>query len=118
MQKLTGKVVKGHGIGKTLGYPTLNLIVTEPPESGVWAGYASWDGTEHAAAIFAGPRRTYGESEPVVEAHILDWPGGKSPAEVTLRIVQKLREVETFGGPAELVAAITADCQHAREVLN
>ena len=102
---ITGKVIKGDGYGRKLGFPTVNLETenTEalPPE-GVYAGSAVLDKKNYRAGILINPSGK-------VEAHLLEYTGDAYGKEVTLQIGKFLREYQKFGTEAELIAQIKND---------
>lgn len=112
----------GSGRGKQLGYPTANLQVAphDRPKSGI---YACWvriegNGQRYRGALHSGPRPAFGETDPTVEIHILDWGGGSLyGVALSFQCVKRLRAVQKFATAEELAAAITEDCQKARATL-
>ncbi len=79
--EVRGRVERGDGRGRELGFPTANVAVPERiclPADGVYAGtYVGEDGVERPAAISLGRRPTfYAESGLLLlEAHLLDFDG-------------------------------------------
>jgi riboflavin kinase/FMN adenylyltransferase len=124
--RLSGEVVLGDGRGKDLGFPTANL---KPPERKVIPGngiYACWaylspnetvDNQRVAAAVNVGTRPTFGGSELLIEAHLLDFDQDLYGARLTLEFVDRLRAEVEFDGADALVEAISKDIEHVRNVL-
>src|SRR5262249_13280127 len=75
--RVRGSVEPGAGRGKGLGFPTLNLKL--PPgqdvRHGIYAMRVDVGGKRYPAAGYVGARPTFGGSEPVLEAHLLDFSG-------------------------------------------
>lgn len=120
---LPGKVVRGRGLGKKLGYPTANLEV-HPwkilPRVGIYAGWARFRGIIRPAAVSVGFRPTVDHSppqEPIVEAHILGFEGNLYGEEVVLDLVTYLREEKRFDSLEALKEAIRQDVQEVYRVL-
>ncbi len=118
-----GKVIRGKGLGRKLGYPTANLEV-HPwkllPRVGIYAGWARFQGMTRPAAISVGFRPTVDASpapEPVVEAHILGFEGDLYGEQVTLDFVCYLRDEQKFSSLDELKEAIRKDVQEVYRVL-
>lgn len=118
-----GKVVRGRGLGRKLGYPTANLEV-HPwkllPKVGIYAGWARFQGMTRPAAISVGFRPTVEESpgiEPVVEAHILGFDGDLYGETMVLDFVCYLRDEKKFSSMEELREAIRKDVQEVYRVL-
>ncbi len=104
--KISGKVVKGDGYGRKIGYPTVNLETdTEalPPE-GVYAGIAILEGREYRAGIILGPKDK-------IEAHLIGYSGDAYGKEVNLTLNNFLREFKNFDTEEELVIQIKKDIE-------
>lgn len=126
--ELTGTVVRGDQLGRTIGFPTINLA-TECliPGEGVYAGIADLpDGSSAIAAIHLGGRPAVGDDTPRVEAHLLDPAGGAwaPPADLpeyawacTLRLIGRVRDIARFDGLDALTAQIARDCDRARAIV-
>lgn len=119
--KVCGTVIRGHGRGATLGFPTANIKVDNDqniPEAGVYAGFAYIGGDSHLAAIHIGPRPTFAEHDPTVEAHVLDFSQDLYGQSMCLDILHKLRDVEKFDTIEALKTAIKQDCATTRQLLH
>ena len=134
--RIVGDVVKGAGRGRKLGFPTINLKV-EPekllPRFGVYAGKVSLaqsDKTNFAlptphpsqhsfdAAAYIGQRPTFGETEPAVEAYLLDFNGVvPEGTKVTLELVAFIRPDQKFDSADALIEQMNRDVQAVREKL-
>jgi riboflavin kinase/FMN adenylyltransferase len=105
---ITGKVIRGDGYGKKLGFPTVNLETQikyqskEFPLSGVYAGMASVDGIEYRAGIVVGPNDK-------IEAHLIGYDGDAYGKVVTLEINKFLRPFKNFDTEEELISQIKED---------
>lgn len=117
-----GEVVRGDGRGRSLGFPTANLAVSNEalPGAGVYAGWCrrmkqgcGWE----AAVVNVGRRPTFGGGETRVEAHLLDHEGELYGERLRLRFIDRLREERTFSGAVALAEQIQRDLAQARQVL-
>lgn len=118
---LTGEVVSGRKLGRTLGVPTANLLLPEGiliPKFGVYACRALVDGAEHLAVTNIGTRPTVGGHRVTVEPWILDFDGDLYGKNITLEFYKFLRPEEKFPTLEALKAAIEADAQAVRGYLN
>jgi len=92
-QILTGQVVLGKQLGRTIGFPTANLDIKNreayPP--GVYAGTCRVDGTEYRVIINIGKHPTVPEGAPTVEAHLIGYSGDLYGREISVRLVKFLR---------------------------
>lgn len=115
--QLCGEVMRGDRRGRTLGYPTANLIPDEAfacPGHGVYACLAN----DHAAAVSIGVRPTFqtGRGE-LIEAYLLDFDGDLYGATLRLDFMQRLRGERRFDSAAALVAQMRQDVERTRELL-
>ena len=119
---IEGRVVRGMGRGRSLGFPTLNLICQGDhllPEEGIYAGWARWRGREHPAAVYIGRRPTFPEDRPrlAVEAHILEPSLRRPPQSTVLSFAERLRADRRWGRVEDLVEQMGRDIKAARRVL-
>ncbi|HZO07858.1 MAG TPA: bifunctional riboflavin kinase/FAD synthetase, partial [Myxococcota bacterium] len=117
---LDGRVVRGDGRGRTLGIPTANLRSEDQllPARGVYASRALVPSGEwRTAVVNIGERPTFGGTQLVVEAHLLDFAGDLYDARVRLSFHARLRGEERFPSAQALVERIQADVRAARELL-
>lgn len=120
--RIDGFVVHGDGRGGAqLGYPTANLD-PEPhsaiPADGIYAGYFLLGNRRSPAAISIGTNPTFSGRERTVEAFVLDDGGNFYGRRVALEFVERLRGMERFDSPDELIAQIGRDVEQTRRVLN
>ena len=115
--RLRGEVVHGDERGRTLGYPTANLVPDDTlvcPGHGVYAATANG----RAAAVSIGVRPTFvtGRGE-LIEAFILDFQGDLYGQTLTLDFVRRLRGERRFPSVDELVAQMEDDVRRTRELV-
>lgn len=120
---LTGRVVDGQKLGRTIGYPTANLELPEPlklvPARGIYAVWAiTQAGGRYAAMLSIGVRPTVGDGlAQTIEVHLLDFSGDLYGQLLTLEFVAWLRAEEKYDGLAALQAQLARDAQQARAAL-
>ncbi|MFQ5967750.1 MAG: bifunctional riboflavin kinase/FAD synthetase [Acidimicrobiia bacterium] len=117
--ELRGVVVRGDGRGHRLGVPTANLSVSDElivPGRGVYAAWADFDG-RRPAAVNVGIRPTFGGTDEIVEAHVLDFEGDLYGDEMALHFHSRIRDELTFESPDELVDAMHRDFAETRNRL-
>lgn len=111
MQVISGVVLQGKRRGSELGYPTANIALSDLAVQGIYAAIVTFDGEEHAAAVFADPARK------LLEAHLLDFSGDLYGKEISIRLIKKMREIQIFADDAVLKRAIADDVHSVRECL-
>ena len=117
---LTGKVVKGHQLGRKLGFPTANLRLPENmviPKFGVYACVARVDGKRYGAVTNVGTRPTVSGRGITVEPWILDYSGDLYGREITLEFIRFLRPETKFPSLEALQAEIFRNAEQTREIL-
>jgi len=128
--RLTGKIVPGKGVGKKLGYPTLNMKKPGQiiPAEGVYAGFVELADTleqvcksqKRIDAVFSiGRTKTFGADNPLnIEAHILT---ERLPAATArwfaMDFVRFIRDQKKFKTETDLTDQIKNDCEDARKIL-
>ena len=117
--RVRGKVGKGAGRGKGLGFPTLNLPLAPGQDlgHGIYAMRVDHAGRRYHAAGYVGARPTFGGGEPVLEAYLLNFAGDLYGEEVEAEFIDFLRPDRTFSSAADLADQMREDCDCAREVL-
>lgn len=112
------RVVRGQGRGRDLGFPTANLRPpSEPkllPTPGIYVARASVPSGVREGLLHLGPRPTFAGSPPSVELYLLDFEGDLYGQRVRVDVLERLRDVASFPGPAELVEKMEEDRERAR----
>ena len=122
--RFQGRVVRGRGLGRELGWPTANLQVDGRkflPALGVYAAWAWVDGSDQplAAVMNLGPQPTVDPTSPsAVEVHLLDRSMELEGRQLMVEPVQRLRGQQRFSGLEELSAQIGRDADQARSLLS
>ncbi|MEA1959528.1 MAG: bifunctional riboflavin kinase/FAD synthetase [Chloroflexota bacterium] len=117
---LNGQVEHGDSRGKTLGYPTANLIPVEDqalPADGVYAAYAVLDDASYNAVLNIGVRPTFRGEHRLIEVHLLNFDGDIYGQELKIELVDRLRDEMKFPGPDELKAQLIKDVDLAKVLL-
>lgn len=114
---LSGAVVSGRKLGRTIGIPTANLALPEGlliPRLGVYACMAVVDGEKHMAVTNIGTRPTVEGHHVTVEPWILDFDGDLYGKQLTLEFHKFLRPEKKFSSLGELQAEIRKNGEEAR----
>lgn len=116
---LYGRVVRGKGRGRHLGFPTVNLrpFVDTLPPSGVYAVRARTGGRFIGGVLHLGPRPTFGESVPSIETHLFNTHKSFYGNELEIYIYGKIRAVRRFSRADELKKRIHKDITLAKAIL-
>ena len=114
---LTGQVVHGQQLGRTLGIPTANLPYPDGlvvPKSGVYATRICIDGISHPAVTNVGTRPTVSGHSRNVESWILDYSGDLYGRELTVEFYQFLRPERKFDSLEQMQQEIHRNARQTR----
>lgn len=116
-----GRVVKGEGRGRKLGFPTANLDLHHEarPPSGVYAGIAILPEAQMPALVSIGSRPTFHpESDrETIEVHIPGYEGDLYGRDMEVRFVCRIRQQRSFGNARELVERMQKDAQELEQLM-
>ncbi len=117
--RMSGKVIAGQQIGRTLGFPTANLRLQRRiiPMMGVFAIRVSGAGLVDAPGVAnLGTRPVFNGVEPLLEAHVFDYNGNLYGKNLHVDFIARLRD-ELWFLPNELVVQMNKDAAQARNLL-
>lgn len=118
--ELSGVVVRGHGKGRSLGFPTINLAPVETllPHSGIYAALCRLSGEPSLlpAAVYIGNRPTLGHGE-TVEAHLIGASGDLYGRSASLLFIERVRAEQRFTSEAELRTQMAKDIGTTERIL-
>lgn len=115
---LTGTVVKGRQLGRTIGIPTANLAFPEDlvlPKLGVYACTAEADGKIYPCVTNVGSRPTVNGHHITVESWLQDFDGELYGKELTVRFYKFLRPEQKFDTLIQLQAQILRDAENVKK---
>jgi riboflavin kinase/FMN adenylyltransferase len=119
---LTGPVVHGEARGRTIGYPTANLGLSDNPTvpaDGIYAGWLTVGEHRWASAISIGTNPTFpGVRGRQVEAYAIDQKDlDLYDQNAKIEFVARLRDTLKFDGLDELLIQMNLDCKEAKRIL-
>ena len=118
--RMSGKVILGARLGRTLGYPTANMRLHRrvTPLSGVFAlRVAGVDGGLRDGVASLGTRPTVGGTGLLLETHVFDYDGDLYGRYLAVDFVERLRGEEKFSSVDVMVEQMHRDARRAREIL-
>jgi len=113
-------VVSGHGQGKKIGVPTINIDPTQFPKDvsqGIYACRAIFDEKSYDGALHFGPRPVFDDEAVSAEIHILDTVIDSAPKTLDLEIIGKVRDVMNFDSIEAMTTEIEKDIEKIRAML-
>lgn len=118
--EMSGRVVEGRRLGRSLGFPTANLRPGRRvlPVTGVFAVWVRGVAPNPWPAVAnLGTRPTMQGTEPLLEAHLFGYSGELYGRRITVEFVARLRDEQRFEDVASLIAQMHRDAELARQVL-
>nr|WP_315024152.1 bifunctional riboflavin kinase/FAD synthetase [uncultured Aminipila sp.] len=113
-----GEVVIGNKIGRTIGFPTSNLIIDEnmvTPPNGVYVTFCTYNGTRYPSVTNVGVKPTIGDYKKNVETHIFNFNKELYGKTIRVEFLEKTRNEKKFANVEELSKQITSDCIMAKD---
>lgn len=118
---LSGTVIRGKQLGRTIGIPTANLAYPEGLAKlpfGVYACTATVDGQRYRAVTNIGTRPTVSGTSVTVEPWLLDFSGDLYGQTLILEFYDFLRPEKKFDSLQELAAQIRQDAVITQKVIS
>jgi len=116
---MSGRVAHGEKLGRTLGFPTANIVLRRrPPLAGIFVVEAELEETGKSLRGVAsvGRRPTVrADAAPLLEVHLFDWDGDLYGRHLRVRFLHKLRDEEKYDGLEALRSAIQRDAAQAKD---
>lgn len=110
--QLTGRVIPGNKIGRTLGFPTANLELTDNyalPKYGVYRTKTIINDKTYLSATSIGHNPTFNSSKVKIECHIIDFEERIYDQVISVDFIEYLREEIKFNKLDDLVKQINED---------
>jgi len=109
--KILGKVVKGRGAGRALGFPTANLELPNLPglEKGIFLAETLYRGKIYKSLAVIGVAKEF-------EVWLLDFNGDLYSEILEVQLGQKISEVEIFENNEKLINKIQEDIKKAKKI--
>ena len=118
---ISGEVVKGKAIGRTISYPTANLKLKEAyklvPKNGVYIVQSKIDGEKIFGITSIGTNPTVGGTEKTIETHFLNFNKDLYGKQITIEFLKYIRNEETFDSVETLKREIEKDELFAKQFL-
>lgn len=118
---ITGKVVKGHSLGRDMGFPTANIEVSDEYKLiaavGVYACRVEYLGKKYKGMSNIGYRPTINEGDLTIEVNIFDFDQQIYNEEITIYFVVRMRDEQKFENINALKEQLVKDREHALKIL-
>ncbi len=114
-------VTTGVGRGSKLGFPTANLAI-DPiqalPTDGVYATWVHLNDQKYQSVTNIGKRPTFDNGERTVEVFLLDYQDNLYDRQLTIDIIERLRDEKRFSSVDKLVKQMEDDVSQSRVILS
>ena len=119
---LTGKIVKGKQLGRTLGYPTANMQIMETykliPKNGVYVVKSCIDNQTYYGMTNIGNNPTVGGTKQTIETYFFDSDFNLYDKTIQIELLTRIRDEKKFNSTNELKEAMSNDEDFAREYID
>jgi len=119
---ISGQVIKGKQLGRTLGFPTANISINNPykliPSNGVYAVRAELNSISIEGMLNIGVRPTVDGKLRSIEVHLFDFDKEIYGKTLTLNLIKRVREEIKFKNTDELKNQLMKDEKLVIEILN
>ena len=110
---LTGTIVRGKGIGKTLGYPTANIQIEEAykliPKNGVYIVKTNFKGITYFGMMNIGTNPTVGGKSQTIETYFFNMDTDLYGSKMTIQMQKRIRDEKKFASVDQLIEAMQND---------
>jgi len=110
---ITGTVVNGRQLGRTIGFPTANIKIAESykliPKNGIYIAQSVIDGKNVRGMLSIGTNPTVGGQELSIEMYYMDFDGDLYGKTLSVEILSFIRDEQKFDSMEALKAAIAND---------
>ena len=120
--RISGTIVNGRHLGRTIGIPTMNLPVDERkllPPCGVYAAKGILDGKSYDGILNIGVKPTVTEDNKILaELHLFDYTGDAYGKALAIDLYWFMRKEEKFASLTELKTQVQRDIAQGKRYLS
>ncbi len=119
---INARVSKGRGVGRTISYPTANLLIDLKkklmPKDGVYAAKAEIDDKSFGAMLYLGTRPTLSKGTQLsCEVHIMGFEDDIYGKQLKVKLLERIRNEKKFSSTQSLKSQIMNDEVTAKNIL-
>jgi riboflavin kinase/FMN adenylyltransferase len=114
---ITGEVVRGKAVGRTIGFPTANILPSDGkalPKDGIFVTQTIYNGIKYNSVTNIGKNPTLGAGFRTVETHLFEFNEDIYDREITVLFYKKIRDVVKFNNLNELKNRISIDAEESK----
>ena len=117
MYSIGGEVVVGNKLGRTIGFPTSNIMIDDTmatPPNGVYITYCTYNGVKYPSVTNVGVKPTVGTYNKNIETHIFNFDRELYGKNIRVEFIKRTREEKKFPDVEALSKQIASDCIMAK----
>jgi len=117
---LSGRVIAGRGLAKTLGYPTVNLDnpeIMKSKKQGVYLCKLNFDNKYYFGLLYYGPRLVLGEEHNILEIYIIGFLKDIYGKTIKFHLIKYIRSIMNFDNTLDLKKQIKLDFELALKLI-
>lgn len=119
---LTGAVVKGNSLGKTINFPTANIKIDEKykliPKKGVYIIQSNIEGKIVFGMMNIGKKPTVAGKTKTIEVHYFNFDKDLYGETIQIEMLKRIRDEKKFDSIVELKYQLEKDQEIAKEYIN
>ncbi len=116
--RICGTVIHGQEVGRTLGYPTANILLHFAmkllPKNGVYVVAVNHNQLIYRGIMNIGTRPTFGLTEKSIEVHLFNFDQDLYGEYLQLQVLHRVRDEKAFLDTHELKLQIQKDAEYAQ----
>lgn len=117
--ELNGFVMHGRKKGRTIGFPTLNLLIEESkyiPKSGVYIAISVIDGLNYISTLNIGHNPTINTvKDTSIESYVHNYQRDTYGSKVTFKLIKRIRDEEKFPNVDKLISQMHLDIENTEK---
>ena len=119
---LSGNVIKGNQLGRTIGFPTANIEIPEDykliPKNGVYVVTVNVNNQLVLGMMNIGVKPTLGENKLSIEVYLLDFDTDIYNQKIQVNVLERLRDEQKFESFEALKTQLEVDKQNTIHYFN
>ena len=117
-----GCIIKGRQIGRTIGFPTANIELSNHlkmlPKEGVYATIINLNGSNYIGMANIGTQPTFESYKTTFEIHILNFNGDIYGQSIEVKFIKRIRDIQKFDNAQSLMEQLEHDREQCLQIID
>lgn len=117
-----GCIIKGRQIGRTIGFPTANIELSNHlkmlPKEGVYATIITLNGSNYIGMANIGTQPTFESYKTTFEIHILNFNGDIYGQSIEVKFIKRIRDIQKFDNAQSLMEQLEHDREQCLQIID